>query len=143
MISHSQESKVRVCPWSHIWLTLRRLCFKFSTHKTFSTLSLPLSRLIVPFPIIFYLPLSPKVTLPSFFFKVIKFVLYHVMWLDHILSTTHLSLLFCAWSTDYKNIDLSLLCSWFIFMIVRPSFPWIFLNLLLQKISKCQKLLQL
>ena len=117
LISHSQELNMRLYPWSHIWITLRRLCFRYSIHKTFSILSLLLSKMRVPFPTIFNLSLSPKVTLPSFFFKVMKFVLSHFIWLEHSLLITHLSLFFWAQRFSWTNKDFSFFCSHLIFII--------------------------
>jgi len=49
LISHIQESNLRLYPLSHILPTLRRLWFKSSTNKTFSTFKFSLPRLTTPF----------------------------------------------------------------------------------------------
>lgn len=47
------ELNISVCPWSHIFLTLIKICFVYSTGNFFyATAWSLLPRLIVPFPII-------------------------------------------------------------------------------------------
>ena len=49
-ILQSFEVNVSMCPWSHIWLTLSRLCFMFSVSKTLFVAMSLFPRMIVPFP---------------------------------------------------------------------------------------------
>ena len=66
LILQSFEVNVSTCPWSHIWLTLSRLCLIFSMSRTsFATTSL-LPRVTVPFPSTLDELSFPKVTVPFF-----------------------------------------------------------------------------
>ena len=51
--------------WSHIWLMLNRFTFRPSTYRTFAMSGSP-SREMIPFPLIYDLLPSPKVTLSHF-----------------------------------------------------------------------------
>ena len=86
LISQSFELKMSMCPWSHIWLTLSRLCFMFSMSKTFFADASLFPRIIVPFPRILDELLFPNVIVPSFACKVRKVFLFPVMCLEHALS---------------------------------------------------------
>ena len=66
LISHFQELNMRVYPWSHIFLTPRRLCIKYSTNKTFATFTFSLPRFTTPFPSILIEESFPNVTLLVF-----------------------------------------------------------------------------
>ena len=121
----------------------KKMCFKYSTHITFYVLGLPLSILSFPSQIIFELPISPKVTLPSFFFKVINFVLSLIVCLKHPLSLYHSSLLFCTCSVACINMVFYFLCSigsWFLSMTVGISsflFSWNHFNRTLLYVHDC------
>ena len=101
-----------------IWLTLRILCYKYSTYKRFSLLMFPLSRLRVPFPSILTVVLPPNVTLSSFsFFKVRNLVYSPLMWLEHLLLMCHWFPLFWAWSAICASIYFS-----FLLLFLFPQF---------------------
>ena len=51
--------------WSHIWFMLNRFTLKPSTYKTYAMSGSP-GREMIPFPLIYDLLPSPKVTLPPF-----------------------------------------------------------------------------
>lgn len=67
LIMQDMGSKTILYHLSHNWLTLRRLCFKLLTYKTFSIKMVSLLPILSE-PMIFPLVLSPNMTcLPSFF----------------------------------------------------------------------------
>ena len=79
LISHFLESKMQMCPWSQVWLTLNKLGFNFSTSNTFLALSFPKFR--VPFPRMLPEALSPNVIfLYVVLSSIICFVSCHVFW---------------------------------------------------------------
>jgi hypothetical protein len=51
LILHFRDSNVRVYPLSHILLTLRRLCFIYSTNRNFPTFTYSLPSFTVPFQV--------------------------------------------------------------------------------------------
>ena len=65
---HLSSEKEILNPLTHNWLILKRLCFKFLTNKTLEIRGksgVP-TLLMLPFPMIYPLELSPKVTEPLF-----------------------------------------------------------------------------
>ena len=75
--------------WSHIWLILNRFTFRPSTYRTFAMFGNPGSEMI-PFPLIYDLLPSPKVTLPLFLdLKTLKRDQSPVMCLEQPLSRYH------------------------------------------------------
>jgi hypothetical protein len=97
LISHYFELNISVCPLSHIWLTLSKLCFIFSTSKTFHATTSLFPRLILPFPIILVELSLPNMTEPSFsFFNVTNCFFSLVICFEHPLSIYQWLLLFWA-----------------------------------------------
>ena len=75
--------------WSHIWLMLNRFTLNPSPYSTFAMSSSP-SREMIPFPLIYDLLPSPKVTLPPFLnSKTLKGDWSPVMCLKQLLSRYH------------------------------------------------------
>ena len=75
--------------WSHIWLMLNRFTLRPSTYRTFEMSGSP-SREMIPFPLIYDLLPSPKVTLPPFLdSKILKRDRSPVMCLEQLLSRYH------------------------------------------------------
>ena len=75
--------------WSHIWLMLNRFTLRPSTYRTFTMSGSP-SREMIPFPLIYDLLPSPKVTLPPFLdLKTLKRDQSSVMCLKQPLSRYH------------------------------------------------------
>lgn len=91
--------KQNIISWSHIWETLRKLCFKPSTSKKLFSLHLPFTRLI-SFSLYFTSASFPKVTLPlinSFSDK--NLFVYPCIWSKQPLSTYEWFPWFCAYNT--------------------------------------------
>ena len=75
--------------WSHIWLMLNKFTLRPSTYNTFAMSNSP-SREIVPFPFIWDLLPSPKVTFPHFLdSKTLKREWSPVLCLEQPLSRYH------------------------------------------------------
>jgi len=64
LISHFVELNSIVCPWSHIFPTLSRLLFMFSTNRTLLARASWFPRVTVPDPITFEDPSFPKDMVP-------------------------------------------------------------------------------
>ena len=131
-ILHPSESNMQVWPWSHIWLTLRRLCVMSFTSRTFSALPFLVPILTVPFPIIFALLLFPNMTVPVLFLsRSMNFLLSYVICFEQPLLTHHWSTL----SQACKAIEQS--SYWWSVPLVK------LVHLLLQFSTVCPKLLHL
>jgi len=90
LILHLFYSNTSLCSWSHIWLTLNKFCFMFSTNKKFSTVASLLLSLTVPLPIIKDDLSFPNVIDPSIsLFNVKNASLSPVTCFKHPLSTYH------------------------------------------------------
>ena len=75
--------------WTHIWLILNRFTLRPFTYSTFAMFGNPGSEM-VPFPLIYDLLSSPKVTLPPFLeSKTLKRDRSPVMCLEQLLSRYH------------------------------------------------------
>ena len=97
-----------ICPWSQVWVTLRRLGFIFSTSSTFSYLFFLFPKVIVPFPSILADTLSPNVTLPFYFFIILRnFLLSPIICLENPLLIYHWHFFFLTYKDTLHYVTFS------------------------------------
>ena len=113
LISHFYELKVTLWPWSHIWLTLRILCFISSTSRTFCAFSFLFPIQTVPSSMILVeLSFSKEIDPFLSFRNVRNLSLSHVMCSEHPLSTYQL----CFFCLAFRAIVLSYSCHFLRFL---------------------------